>query len=117
MLLISICCCFFSVQAIIANILQIKVWSASNHIVNAQAELHELSVYVSVCWEGKLTEEEHSESEWNPPNPWDCCYTSQGARNFMHFSPCQVGASSARAYKLLGGLRGTGPCQAQQSVE
>lgn len=40
--------------------------------------------------------------EWNPPSPWGCWYTSRGARNFMHFSPCQVRTHSAMAPQAAG---------------
>lgn len=49
-----------------------------------------------VCWEEELYEEQHSQSERNSPDPWDCWYTSRGARNSRHCSTSQVRTSSQR---------------------
>lgn len=65
-----------------------------------------------VCWEGKLTEENGIHQTLGiggilPREPGILCISVLA----------KLGAPSARAYKLQGGLRGTGPSQAQQSVE
>lgn len=79
---------FSSLQTTITNTFQISQPSASDHTVNAE-------FCGCMCVGRGNSEEEHSASEWNPPSPWGCWCTAEGARNFMHFSPCQVWASSA----------------------
>ena len=78
---------FSSFQTTITNTFQINKPSVSNHAVNSELCGCEYEI-----GRGK-SEEEDSAGEWNPPSPWGCWCTV--ARNFMHFSPCQVGASSA----------------------